>query len=68
MVTRLNGPLKPNEFAYKLETCCDLDAWKNRVKDVKLPPISPMSNDLLAAKETLIGKSLGELTIDRMSR
>jgi hypothetical protein len=69
MVTRLPKGLKSNEFAYKLELVCNLDSWKNRVLDVKLPVISPpdMKENRLAVGESFLGKSLGERAIDRMS-
>ncbi len=67
MVTRLPKGLKSNEFAYKLELVCNLDSWKNRVLDVKLPVISPPEENRLAVGETILGKSLSERAIDRMS-
>ncbi len=70
MVNHLPKSLKPNEFAYKLELQCELDAWKSRILDVKLPPIVPKVTDTLRIiqKETFTGKSLGEIAIDRMSQ
>jgi len=67
MVTRPPQNLKPNEFAYKLEIGCDMEAWKNRIMDVKLPVISPQKDTILKMQDQKVGKTLGEITIDRMS-
>ena len=68
LLVREPRSLKQNEYCYKLTFETDMDAWKKRIEEVKLPKIIPPEVVRLREKMTSqVEKSTPEKVLDRLA-